>query len=74
MDTVRTYSTAQVANRIQVAKKTLLRWLYSGKLAEPKRRKNGGQDIRIWSERDLERARRFKEQNFGKGKGPRPKK
>ncbi|MCU1286383.1 MAG: hypothetical protein JWO13_2733 [Acidobacteriales bacterium] len=67
------YSTAQVAKKIGVVKKTLLRWLEAGKLPEPKRHENGGQSIRLWTDRDLERARRFKEANYRKGRG-RPKK
>jgi len=58
---------------VGVDKSTLLRWLYSGKLAEPKHRTNGGQDVRLWSERDVERVRKFKESNFRKGRGRKPK-
>ena len=63
------YSTGQVATEIGVHKLTLLRWLYAGKLSEPRHRTEGGQDVRIWSERDLERARKYREANYRKGKG-----
>ena len=54
---------------IGVHKLTLLRWLYGGKLREPHHSKEGGQDVRVWSDRDLDRARKFKELNYRKGKG-----
>jgi hypothetical protein len=66
---VRQYSTNEVAKRIGVNKSTLLRWLYSRKLHEPKIVKTPGTVIRVWSEADLRRAWRFKEQNYCKGRG-----
>jgi len=66
---MRTYSTVQVARAVGIDKQTLLRWLWAGKMAEPRHRKNGGQDVRIWTERDLERVRTFKEANYRKGRG-----
>jgi len=67
------YSTAQVARTIGISKNTLLSWLYQGKISEPKRQKNGGQDIRLWTERDLARARQYKEANYRKGRGRKKK-
>jgi transposase len=61
-----TYSTAEVARMIGVSKNTLFRWLYAGKLAEPKTQTFGGVESRIWSEADLERARKFREENYRK--------
>jgi excisionase family DNA binding protein len=54
------YTTLQVAREIGVHRSTLLRWLQSGQLREPRHIRPAGQDIRIWSARDLERARRLK--------------
>lgn len=59
------YSTAQVASAIGVSKKTLLRWLWSGKLAEPKQT-IGSLDSRVWTASDLDRAKRYREQNYRK--------
>ena len=47
-----------------VHKNTLLNWLYQGKISEPERRSNGGQDIRLWSDVDVERAKQFRKQNY----------
>lgn len=63
------YSTAQVAAKIGVDKKTLLRWLYARKLAEPKIIRTPGFTIRVWTEADLMRAARYKDQNYCKGRG-----
>jgi len=68
------YSTAEVARICEVEKSTLLRWLYAGKLAEPARRKFGGVVMRMWSEQDLARARKFKAENYWKpGRGHKKK-
>jgi predicted site-specific integrase-resolvase len=63
------YSTGQVAQELGIDKKTLLRWLYAGKVAEPKLVKMPASAIRVWTERDLKRAMQFKEQNYRKGRG-----
>jgi predicted site-specific integrase-resolvase len=63
------YSTGQVAQKLDIDKKTLLRWIYAGKLAEPKLVKTPASTIRVWAERDLKRAMQFKEQNYRKGRG-----
>ena len=64
-----TYSTAEIARLVKVHKMTLLHWLWSGKVAEPKRQTAGGQAVRIWTDRDLERVRRYKDANYRKGRG-----
>jgi hypothetical protein len=63
------YSTSQVARKVGVDKKTLLRWLYAKKLAEPEIIRTPGATIRVWSEADVKRAARYKEQNYCKGRG-----
>jgi site-specific DNA-methyltransferase (cytosine-N4-specific) len=67
------YSTAQVARMVGVNKQTLLRWLWAGKIPEPKQHSNGGQKVRLWTERDVERARKYKEANYRKGRGRKKK-
>jgi predicted site-specific integrase-resolvase len=70
---MRTYSTVQVARAVGIDKQTLLRWLWTGKVREPRHRKNGGQDVRIWTELDVERVRKYKEENYRKGRGRKKK-
>jgi hypothetical protein len=61
-----TYSTLEVARAIEVNKSTLLRWLYAGKLAEPPQKTVAGVTIRIWTEKDLERAKKYREERYRK--------
>lgn len=58
------FSTAEVAKTIGVGKSTLLRWLQTGQLAEPKRETFGGVESRIWSAADVQRAKAFREQRY----------
>ena len=60
------FSTAEVAKAIMVSKGTLLRWLQSGQLEEPKRETFGGVESRIWTTADLDRAKAFKQERYGK--------
>ena len=59
-----THSTAEVAKAIGVRKPTLLRWLQTGQLEEPKRETLGGVESSIWTAADLERAKAFREQRY----------
>jgi len=70
---MQTYSTARVANTLGVHKITLIRWLLDGKVKEPRRVKQAGQEIRIWTDRDVERVRKYKQENYRKGRGRKPK-
>jgi len=54
---------------VGVSKNTLLNWLYSGKIPEPRRRVEAGLEVRPWNECDVNRVRKYKEQNFCKGRG-----
>jgi ABC-type ATPase involved in cell division len=54
------YTTKQVAEKIGAGHQTLLRWLYAKKLAEPERIIFGGQNLRLWTKDDLQRARTYK--------------
>ena len=60
------YSTGEVAKAIKVSKITLLRWLWDGKIPEPKRQTFGGVENRVWTAADLNRAKLYREQNYRK--------
>lgn len=66
-------STREVCQLVAIHKATLERWLSSGKLRPPKPFKIGGRVFRYWTERDVERVRRFKEKFYRKGRGRKPK-
>ncbi len=65
----RTYSTAEAAQRIGINRVTLQRWLIDGRVKEPKKVSMGGVQVRIWTDRDVERLREFKQRNYRKGRG-----
>jgi len=66
---MKSLSTSEVAKVVGVHKRTLLGWLYTGKIREPKRRIGGGQDVRLWNDHDVQEVRRYKEANYRKGRG-----
>jgi DNA-binding transcriptional MerR regulator len=68
--TMKGVSTAQAAKRVGVTTRTLFRWLDSGLLPEPRRIKMPGQLWRLWSAKDIARARELKAQTK---RGPKPK-
>ena len=68
------YSTAEVAGVIGVHKNTLKRWLRERAIPEPKRNRVAGVRYRVWSNRDVERARRYKAARYRKGRGRKKKK
>jgi predicted DNA-binding transcriptional regulator AlpA len=69
----KTYSTGEVMTIVGIGRMTLLRWLKGGKIPEPKRIGNGGIEARIWTDRDVERVRKYKQENYRKGRGRKPK-
>ena len=69
---MKTYSTKQVAEIVGVHRVTLQGWLLDKKIKEPRRLTEGGIDVRVWTERDIERVHKYKEQFYRKGRG-RPK-
>jgi len=70
---MKTWSTKEAANQIGVNRVTLQRWLLAGKVSEPRRIKSGGLDFRVWTQRDIERVKRYKAANYRKGRGRKKK-
>jgi excisionase family DNA binding protein len=63
-----TYSTAQVAEILGVGSDTLHRWLKQKKVAAPELRFVGGVKVRLWSEAELDAAKKYKARHYwGKG-------
>lgn len=56
-----------------VGKTTLERWLAQGKVAMPKRIMVGARASRIWTDRDINSVKRYKEKFYRKGRGRKPK-
>jgi predicted DNA-binding transcriptional regulator AlpA len=66
-------STKEVANKIGIDKATLERWLASGKVTRPKSLRIGGKVFRDWTDEDVSKVRKFKQENYRKGRGRKPK-
>jgi predicted site-specific integrase-resolvase len=66
-------STEQVAREVGINRVTLERWLSSGKVRQPKTIRFGRNEFRNWTPTDVERVRKFKEENYRKGRGRKPK-
>jgi predicted site-specific integrase-resolvase len=69
----KTYSTAEAARIIGINRVTLQRWLIAGSVREPKKMSAGGVQVRIWTGRDVERVRKYKQENYRKGRGRKPR-
>ena len=69
----KSYSTIQVARTVGIGRMTLLRWLKEGKIPEPRRISNVGLEARIWTDLDVERVRKYKRENYRKGRGRKAK-
>ena len=70
---VKTYSTKQVATKVKVHWVTLLRWVSSGKVKASIVVPYDGRHLHRWTDADVEKVRRYKEQNYWKGRGAKPK-
>jgi DNA-binding transcriptional MerR regulator len=56
----KTYSTGEAAKAVGVSRQTLQAWINSELISVPKLEKVGRIAVRLWTEADIERARRFK--------------
>ena len=68
-----TLSTADVAQEVGIDRVTLERWISNGKIKAPKSIQIGGGSFRKWTAADVERVRKYKAQNYRKGRGRKPK-
>jgi predicted DNA-binding transcriptional regulator AlpA len=66
-------STHNVVKQVGVSRATLERWLSSGKLKGPKTVRFGKSEFRSWTDIDVERVRKYKKENYRKGRGRKPK-
>ena len=68
-----TYSTSEAAKKCGIHHITLQRWVSDGKLQAPRKTRVGGVVVRLWDDSDLKLVRKFKEENYRKGRGRKPK-
>jgi predicted site-specific integrase-resolvase len=70
----KTYSTAQVLKLLGVGPETLYRWMRERKIPVPAIQSLAGMRVRLWSEHQLDQAKKYKAEHYwGKG-GRRTKK
>ncbi len=70
----RTYSTVRVAKLVGIHWMTLYRWLGEGKVRPSVVvLLNGRRVIRRWTDRDVEKVRKYKAKFYRKGRGRKPK-
>lgn len=69
---MRTYSTVRVAKILDIGTDTLHRWMKAKKVPTPPIQTVGGMSVRLWSEDDLAKARKYKADHYW-GKGGRKK-
>jgi hypothetical protein len=69
---MKTYSTAKVAKLLRIGTETIYRWMHEGKIPTPPLQSLAGMWVRLWSEDDLEAARKYKAEHYW-GKGGRKK-
>ncbi len=70
---MKTYSTVEVAKLAGINKRTLYRWLWSGKISKPRRVRVAGRNFHIWTQRDLNRVFRHKQLHYRKDRGRKKK-
>jgi excisionase family DNA binding protein len=68
-----TYSTSEAAKKCGVHHITLQRWVSAGKIPAPKKTRVGGVIVRLWNDSDLDRVKEYKQKNFRRGRGRKPK-
>ena len=62
------YSTIQVARFLKIGSGTFHRWIREGRVKAPPLQLLGGMKVRLWTEKDVEKVRKFKvERYWGKG-------
>jgi excisionase family DNA binding protein len=66
------YSTVQVARLLNLTSATLHRWIREKKIKAPPVQALGGVQVRLWTEEELDEARKYKADHYW-GRGGRKK-
>ena len=56
----KTYTTGEAAATIGISRQTLQAWIAGGKIPAPKPTEVGHMTVRLWTQADIENARKFK--------------
>jgi excisionase family DNA binding protein len=66
-------TTAEAAEAVGIARHTLQRWIRERSVSAPKATLRDGRGVRLWSDTDVEKLRKYKQENYRKGRGRKPK-
>lgn len=58
--TARMWSTGDAARKIGVSRQTLQAWIDNKRISTPELKQVGRIRVRLWTDRDIEKARKFK--------------
>ena len=64
-------TTVQVAKRVGIPLRSLMRWIAEGKIKAPRLRHVWNISVRIWSEDDIRRLQKYRKAHFREGMGQR---
>jgi hypothetical protein len=70
---VKAYSTAQVSKLLKIGRQTLHRWIKEVPTLAPRKTSVGGVIVRMWGPREVENLRKYKQKNYRKGRGRKPR-
>jgi len=68
---MKTYTTVQLAERLGVGRDTIYRWMRAGKIKAAPVSRLGPFRVRLWTDRDVARIRKFMEEGYFDGRGRR---
>jgi len=66
-------STLDVARQVGISRATLERWIANGNIPAPKMIRFGRDEFRNWTPKDVQGVRKYKQQNYRKGRGRKSK-
>ena len=66
-------ATSEVARKVGIHPVTLERWIADRKVGPSKTIRVGSRDYRLWTERDIERIRKYKAAHYWEGRGVKKK-
>ena len=66
---MRGYSTNGAARKVGIHPITLHRWVLEGRVKAPQKQRIGGVMVRLWTDPDVERVRKYKATHYRKGRG-----
>ena len=69
----KTHSTKEAATLAGIHLATLLRWVAAGRVRPSQIIPTGERELWRWTDADVKRVRRFKKENYRKGRGPKKK-